>query len=31
MIDLKWLKSTQKLAGSPFSGEKLPVATNIRK
>ncbi len=30
-IDWKWLKSTTKLAGSPLSGEKLPVATNIRK
>ncbi len=31
MIDLKWLKSTQNLTGSPLSGEKLPVATNIGK
>ncbi len=30
-IDWKWLKSTQKMAGSPLLGEKLPVATNIRK
>ncbi len=31
MIDLKWLKSTQNMTGSPLSGEKLPVATNIGK
>ncbi len=31
MIDLKWLKSTQNLTGSPLSGEKLPFATNIGK
>ncbi len=30
-IDLKWLKSTQNLTGSPFSGETLQVATNIGK
>ncbi len=29
IVDLKWLKSTQNLTGSPLSGEKLPVATNI--
>ncbi len=29
MIDLKWLKSTQDLTGSPLLSEKLPVATNI--
>ncbi len=31
MIELKWLKSTRNMTGSPLSGEKLPVATNIRK
>ncbi len=31
MIDLKWLKSTQNLTGSPLCGEKLPVVTNIGK
>ncbi len=31
MIDLIWLKSTQILTGSPFSGEKIPVTTNIEK
>ncbi len=29
MIDLKCLKSTQKLAGSPLSGEKLPVQSTL--
>ncbi len=29
--DSKWLKSTEKLRGSPRSGEKLPAATNIGK
>ncbi len=28
-IDLKWLKYTQNLTGSPLYGEKLPVVTNI--
>ncbi len=31
MIDLKLLKSKQNMTGSTPSGEKLPVATNIRK
>ncbi len=31
MIDLKRLKLTQNMTGSALSGEKLPVATNIRK
>ncbi len=31
VIDLKWLKSTQNLTGSPLLGKKLPVATNTGK